>query len=132
MKNLPLTKALLIALAICLSAWISYRATIGHGIAVSPQTAQVAALVTLFATLPPLFFTRLLPNGATNQFAVMAWRMGIMFPALTIVTRFEGDERKYYLIALMACYFVALPLESWLLIRDVRRKQKTDQQALDS
>ncbi len=132
MKNLPLTKALLVALAVSLSAWISYRATISHGSAMSAQPAQVAALVTLLATLPPLFFTRLLRNGATNQFAVIAWRMGMMFPALTIATRYEGQERKCYLIALMACYFVALPLESWLLIRDVRRNQKTEPQALDS
>lgn len=124
-------KALFIALPVLLAAWISYHATIRHGIAVGPKPAWVAALVTLFATIPPLFFTRLLANGATNQFAVMAWRMGIMFPALTIATRFVAEERKYYLIALMACYFVALPLESWVLIRDVRRNQKTDQQATD-
>ncbi len=127
-----LTKASLITLPVLLTAWISYRATISHGVVVGPKPAWVAALVTLFATLPPLYLTRLLANCATNQFAGMAWRIAIMFPALIIATRYEAEERKCYLIALLACYFVALPLESWILIRDIRRNKKTDQQALDS
>lgn len=125
-------KTLLIALPVLLAAWLSYRATISHGIAAGPKPVWVAALATLFATIPPLYFTRLLANGATNQFAGIAWRIAIMFPALFIATRYVAEERKCYLIALLACYFVALPLESWILIRDVRRNQKTDQQALDS
>lgn len=127
-----LAKTLIIALPVLLAAWTSYRATISHGVAVGPKPAWVAALVTLFATIPPLYFTRLLANGAISHFAGMAWRIAIMFPAVIIATRYVAEERKSYLIALLACYFVALPLESWILIRDVRRNQKTDQQALDS
>src|SRR5690606_18927858 len=117
-----LAKTLLIVLPVLLTAWISYRATISHGVAVGPKPAWVAALVTLCATIPPLYFTRLLANGAINHFAGIAWRIAIMFPALVIATRYVAEERKSYLIALLACYFVALPLESWILIRDVRRK----------
>lgn len=130
--NTPFAKTWLITLAVLLTAWISYRATISHGVAVGPKPAWVAALVTLMATIPPLYFTRLLANGAINHFAGIAWRIAIMFPALIIATRYVAEERKCYLIALLACYFVALPLESWLLIRDVQRNQKNDQQALDS
>lgn len=123
--NSPFKNALVVALLIVLAAWISYRATISHGFVARSQPAVIAALVTLFATLPPLYFARLLPNGAANQLAIIAWRIAIMLPALAIAARYTADERKCYLIALLACYFVSLPLESWLLIRDVRRNQDT-------
>ncbi|MEZ6078346.1 MAG: hypothetical protein R3C56_22535 [Pirellulaceae bacterium] len=102
---------MVITLLIVAAAWISYRATISHDANSNPKPAVVAALVTLFATLPPLYFQRLLSNAA-NQLAVVAWRMAIMLPALAIAARYSGDERKCYLIALLACYFVSLPLES--------------------
>ena len=121
----PFKNALLIALLITLAAALSYRATISHGISAGPKPTVVAALVALMATIPPLYFTRLLSNGATNQLAVVAWRMAIMLPALAIAVRYTADERKCYLISLLACYFISLPLESWLLIRDVRRYQDT-------
>lgn len=121
----PFKNALLIALLIALAAALSYRATISHGISAGPKPTVVAALVALMATIPPLYFTRLLSNGATNQLAVVAWRMAIMLPALAIAVRYTADERKCYLISLLACYFISLPLESWLLIRDVRRYQDT-------
>lgn len=130
--NTPFKNALVITLLIVAVAWVSYRATIRHGVDPNPKPAAVAALVTLFATLPPLYFTRLLSNGAANQLAVVAWRIAIMLPALAIAGRFAGDERKCYLIALLACYFVSLPLESWILIRDVRRNQDTNTQADNS
>lgn len=120
---------MIITLLIVAAAWISYRATISHGVHSSAKPAVVAALVTLFATLPPLYFTRLLSNGAANQLAIVAWRIAIMLPALAIAARYAGDERKCYLIALLVCYFVSLPLESWILIRDVRRHQDADTRA---
>ncbi len=122
----PIRNALIISVLVTAAAWISYLATISHGFSPHPKPAVVAALVTLMGTLPPLFFGRLLSNGAANQLAVVAWRIGIMLPAIAIAARYAGEERKCYLIALLACYFVSLPLESWLLIRDVRRKQVTD------
>ncbi|MCC7333670.1 MAG: hypothetical protein IT422_01150 [Pirellulaceae bacterium] len=128
----PFRNSLVITLLIVAAAWISYRATISHDANSNPKPAVVAALVTLFATLPPLYFRRLLSNGAANQLAVVAWRMAIMLPALAIAARYSGDERKCYLIALLACYFVSLPLESWILIRDVRRYQDSSTQADNS
>lgn len=119
----PLKHALLISLMVAATAGLSYLATISHGVSTSSRPAIVAALVTLFGTLPPLMFASWFSNGAANQLAVIAWRFAIMLPALAIAFRYVDGERKCYLIALLACYFVALPLESWLLIRDVRRKQ---------
>ena len=127
--NTPFKNALIITLLIAAAASISYRATISHGVDANFKPAVVAAVVTLFATLPPLYFTRLLSNSAANQLAIVAWRIAIMLPAVAIATRYGADERKCYLIALLACYFVSLPLESWLLIRDVRRNQDTDDRA---
>lgn len=119
--SVPFRNSLLIVAAVAIAATISYLATISHGISSRPQTALIAALVTLLGTLPPLHFGRLLSNSAANQLAVVAWRMGIMLPAVAMALRFENEERKCFLIALLACYFVSLLLESWLLIRDVRR-----------
>lgn len=127
--NTPFKNALIITVLIAAAATISYRATISHGVDSNSKPVVVAAVVTLFATLPPLYFTRLLSNTAANQLAIVAWRIAIMFPAVAIATRYTADERKCYLIALLACYFVSLPLESWLLIRDVRRNQDTDTRA---
>lgn len=127
----PFKNSLLITLLIALAAWISYGATINRGVNSEFKPAAVAALVTMLATLPPLYFTRLLPNGAANQLAIVAWRIAIMLPALAIAVRYTEDERKCYLIALLACYFISLPLESWILIRDVRRYQDTNTRSDD-
>lgn len=123
---------MLIALLVVLAAWISYRATISHGLVSGPWPAISAALITLLATLPPLYFTRLLSNGAANQLAVVSWRLAIILPAVALATKYVDDERKCYLITLLACYFISLPLESWLLIRDVQRNQHRDPRASDS
>ncbi len=114
---------LLLTAAVGLATWAARLATISHGYTASQNPFVLAALVTLFGTVPPLLLAGLLRNGAANQLLVVAWRLAIMLPALALATRLEGDERKCYLIALMACYFVSLPLESWLLIRDARRTQ---------
>jgi hypothetical protein len=128
MKYLPASvrNSLLIVAMVAIAAQLSYLATISHGIITRPQPAVIAALVTLMGMLPPLHFGRLLGNGAANQLAVVAWRMGIMLPAVAIATRYDHGQRKCYLIALLACYFVSLLLESWLLIRGVRRNQAKD------
>ncbi len=117
----PCQDSLLIVVIVACCAALSYLATISHGISSRPQPAFIAALVTLMGTLPPLHFGRLLSNGAAKQLAIVAWRMGIMLPAVAIALRYENEERKCFLIALLACYFVSLLLESWLLIRAVRR-----------
>jgi hypothetical protein len=119
----PIQNGLWIGAALAIAAAASYVATISHGIQSRPWPALIAALVVAFGTLPPLFFGRLFGNTAANQLAVVAWRMGIMLPAVAIALRFGQGERKCYLMALLTCYFVSLLLESCLLIRDVRRTQ---------
>ena len=114
----------LITLLVCLAGGLSYLATISHGTSHAAAPAAMATAATLFGILPPLCFGRLLPNGAANQLAVVAWRLAIMLPALAIAWRFDGAQRNCFLMTLMACYFVGLPLESWLLIRDVRQPRE--------
>lgn len=124
--------SLWIAVSVAVTATVSYLATINHGTQVSSRPAVVAACIVCLAALPPLFAGRLLSrlrNGAANQLLIIAWRMGIMLPALAVASRYEAAERKYYLVTLLACYFVSLLLESWLLIRDVRRRQALESEA---
>ena len=121
----PLKTALILGSAITLAGVLSYLATISHGYVSTALPAFLAVAATMMGSLPPLLFGRLLANGAGSQLAVVAWRLAVMLPALAIAPRLPGDERNCYLISLLACYFVALPLESWLLIRDVRRKQES-------
>lgn len=118
--------SLWITVSVGATAAASYLATINHGTQVSPRPGVVAAFIVCMAALPPLFAGRLLSNGAANQLLVVAWRMGIMLPALAVASRYTAAERKYYLITLLACYFVSLLLESCLLIRDVRRTQASE------
>ena len=111
----PTRNALLLLFAVVLVASISYIATISH--ADSPRPTIMAGAITLFGVIPPLYLGQALPNAAARQLAVVAWRMAIMLPSVIVATRFEDHERNCFLTALLACYFVALVLESWLLIR---------------
>ena len=121
--------SLWIAVSVAATAAFGYLATINHGSHVTPRPAMVAAFIVCLAALPPLVAGGFLSNGAANQLLIVAWRMGIMLPSLTVASRYVAAERKYYLITLLACYFVSLLLESWLLIRDVRRRQALDSEA---
>ncbi|MCA9126385.1 MAG: hypothetical protein KDB22_04840 [Planctomycetales bacterium] len=112
---------LLISSAIFLAGYV---ATFNHGSAVNSPPALAAMLATLVGCLPPLAFRSRLSNGAVRQLAVVAWRMGALIPAVGLVRFWDGDERNCFLTTLLACYFVALPLESWLLIRDGKRSTK--------
>jgi hypothetical protein len=77
-----------------------------------------AALVTIFASVTPLVLKTAIRNGAAFQLSVVTWRLMVMLPALAWGMAQTGATRNSFLTALMACYFVALPLESWLLVRD--------------
>ncbi|MEZ6138265.1 MAG: hypothetical protein R3C53_25560 [Pirellulaceae bacterium] len=111
----------LITLAVLLAASFGYVATISHAGQISLRPAAMAVAATLFGALPPLAFGSVLSNAAARQLAVVAWRMAIMLPALFIMNKFDGMERICFIRCLLACYFVALLLESGLLIRDARR-----------
>lgn len=115
-------KTALILGAVAMAAALSSLATISHGLPFSPRAAGAAVTATLLASLPPLGFGRWLSNGAAKQLAVVSWRLAVVLPALGAAWRFEDTERKCYLVTLLVCYFVALPLESWLLIREARQR----------
>ncbi len=105
------------------AAYLSTLATISHGTSSSIEPAYLAASIVLLAVVPPLHFGRLNINGAAKQLLVVAWRLAILIPSVAIAARLTADARKCFLLTLLACYFISLPLESWLLIRDVRRQQ---------
>lgn len=113
--------SLVLTLAVMLTAVAFYLATIHRGYQHALLPIALGAVCTLLACLPPLYAQRLLSNGAAQQLAVVAWRFGIILPALAIATKLPSEQRNYFLISMLACYFVALPLESWLLIRDLKR-----------
>ncbi len=89
-----------------------------------PQLCLTAAVIALFGCLPPLWFSRWFQQGAAAQLAVVAWRFASLMPALVVLRRLEGPERNCFMYTMLACYFVALSLESWLLIRDAQRQQQ--------
>ena len=121
--NAPIRSTCLLAFCILVAAGITYVATNDHAGGTGNSPITIAALVTLFGTIPPIWIGPILTNGAARQLFVVAWRLGALLPGVFLADHWEGPERKSYLIALVACYFVALPLESWLLIRDAKRKQ---------
>jgi hypothetical protein len=127
-----LNQSLILGLAVTSAALVTSLATISHGTPPSSKSTVAATVIVLLASVPPLWFAHLKPtsplrlNGAARQLAVIGWRLGILLPSLALAFRFHEAERKCYLIALLACYFVALPLESWLLIQDVKRSTRLD------
>lgn len=112
-------KSILLVTAISAAAGLAYVATLSRVGSVGATPAWVALAVTLMGCLPPLGFSSLFTNGAACQLAVVAWRLAALLPSLALLGYWEGAERNCFLICLLACYFVALPLESWLLIREI-------------
>lgn len=115
--------AIALSIAITCTGGICYVATFSHAGTDLANPVVVATMVTLVGSLPPLWLGRLISNGPASQLAVIGWRLAVMLPSLAMLGFWEGGERNCFLITLLACYFVALPLESWLLIQDVKRNQ---------
>ena len=118
-------ESLVIAVATALTAAVATLATFSHAPHVDPWPAIAAATSVLFALLPPLYLRRQLSNGAARQMAVIAWRLPAMLASLLLANQWDGLSRKCFIAALMACYFVTLPLESWLLIRECKPSDST-------
>lgn len=97
-------------------------ATFSHGSSLPSRVVVLASLLTLGACVPPLSFPKLLSYGPATHIAITMWRLGILLPAILILNGLDGTERKYFLVALLACYLVALPVESWLLVHQVNRQ----------
>ncbi len=106
-----------LAVAIGVTAVIVYLATFSHAPAIARPYFMLAAMWTATASIAPIWLESLIFNGGTFQLAVITWRLMTMLGAFVIATVFPSELRKYFLTTLMACYFVALPLESWLLAR---------------
>lgn len=116
-----LRNSLLLLAAICTAGFIYYLATFSHGPANSSSLVVGAVCVSAMGCAPPLWLSLWISQGPPLQLAVIVLRLGVLMPAVGLSSGMEVAERNYFLAALLACYFVALPLESWLLIRDVRR-----------
>lgn len=123
---MSLINTIAVTAAVLGAAYASTLATISHGTSASSRPAYLAALIVLLAVIPPLHFGRLNINAAAKQLLVVAWRLAILLPSAALAAKMDGEARKCFLVALLACYFISLPLESWLLIRDVRRQQDSE------
>lgn len=113
---------LLLASAVLGTGLICNVATFSHGSGFPSRVVILATLLTLGGSLPPLLIPTLLSHAPASQIGVTLWRLGILLPATVAASGLDGVERKYFLVALLACYLVALPVESWLLIHQVRRQ----------
>ncbi|MCR9295951.1 MAG: hypothetical protein NXI32_24820 [bacterium] len=111
----------LLAIATAATGAAIYIATFRHSDPSVLTIALFAIGLAWLAMLPPLWVSSLISQNAIRPLAVFAWRFAILLPALGAVTRMQGDERNCFLSVLLACYFVGLPLESWLLIREAHR-----------
>ncbi len=117
-----LAQAFLLFLLISLTGLLCNIATFSHGSSFPSRVVVLATMFTLGGCIPPLSFPTLLSHSPASHIAVTLWRLGLLLPAVITLGNLDGAERKYFLVALLACYLVALPVESWLLIHQVNRQ----------
>ncbi len=117
-----LQKQVVLCAAIAVTGGLVQLATISHNWSQSRIMAVVAMAWVAMATVVPTSFKSAINNGAAFQLLVVGWRLGAMLPALYFASFLVGDARNCFLVTLMPCYFVALPLESWLLAREARQE----------
>lgn len=77
----------------------------------------VAALGNLCSLLPAVVIRNHFFRWTFRHLMALAWRFPIALSSLLLIPVWDGLERKCFLWALLTCYFVTLPLESWLQIR---------------
>lgn len=119
-KSRSLKNSLLLSMAIglvAIGAWCVLRSQ-GCG---ETWVAWAAAMVVLFACIPPLWFNCVMNAGPIMQLYVTSWRFGILLFGVALGYWISQPTRNYFYGSLMACYFGALPLESWLVARLVRQ-----------
>ena len=116
-RGSPMKISLLLATAIAVAAVAVYVATFSHAPAEARPLYALAGAWTAVAAIAPIWLEGLIFNGGTFQLAVVTWRLITMLGAFVIAGIIPSETRNYFLSTLMACYFVALPLESWLLAR---------------
>ena len=86
-----------------------------------------AGCLNFIAFVIPSWIATSFRNGSARQLTISAFRIATLLPSIGFASWWAGAERNYFLTALLACYFVALPVESWLLIREVRRDERSGQ-----
>lgn len=118
----PLQISLILIGAISGAAAVVYVATFGHAPPSAARLCAGAGAWTIAATIAPIWLESLIFNGATFQLAVITWRLMTMLGAVLIAQTFPAEARNCFLTTLMACYFIALPLESWLLARNASKR----------
>ncbi len=99
---------------------VTLVATFSHRWTELVEPAVIAWLATLGGLLPPLFVFPWVRFGPARPMLLTTWRMLVLLPTVWAAAWWEGDGRNCFLAVMMACYFIALPLESWLLIRRLR------------
>ena len=114
--------SLILVGAISCVAAVVYVATFGHAPPRAANYCALAAAWTATAAIVPIWLESLIFNGATFQLAVISWRLMTMLGALVVVQVFPAEVKKCFLTTLMACYFIALPLESLLLARNATKR----------
>jgi hypothetical protein len=118
----PLQISLILATAVGCVAVVVYVATFGHAPPTAARLCAAAGVWTAVATIAPIWLESLIINGGTFQLAVLSWRSITMLGGLLIAQTFPVQARNCFLTTLMACYFIALPLESWLLARNASKR----------
>lgn len=116
--------AIALSVLICFVGYCVHIATLRRAGGFLESPSLIAIGLTLAGYLPPLWISTWNHLGAARQIAVVLWRFGLLLPALLLAKQWEGVERNCFLYTMLACYFVALPLESWLLVRDVKRSNR--------
>ncbi|GIW97498.1 MAG: hypothetical protein KatS3mg111_0831 [Pirellulaceae bacterium] len=96
-------------------------ATIGHRWPGWWSPAVIAWAVMTISMLPPLGILPRIHAAPAAYLLIPTWRMLVLLGAVLIADWWPGEPRNHFFALLMACYFVVLPLESWLLIRQIRR-----------
>ncbi len=87
------------------------------------QSVAYATFSVLLAMVPPLWIENRMGKSAAGPLATVAWRMGILIPAVVLSWNKVEPARNCIQVTMLACYLISLPLESWLLIRQSRHSK---------
>ena len=111
--------ALAISLAAITGGAIATNGRSGSGF-LAPILCAVACCLLVF--VPAIALRNLEFLGANRFLAALLWRFPLSLAVIPLIYSRQGQPRKYFVFGLMTCYFIALPLESWLQMRQAKRK----------
>lgn len=105
-------------LAVALAGLSVGVATFNHvgPVAILPSTT--AAVLVILGFIPATWIARYGSLGPGRHLLATGLHLGILLPAIVFLDHWQADQRKCFVLALLACYFVALSLESlrWIQI----------------